>query len=310
MAAPVQLEVPHDVTAPVVVGCSGGADSLALLALAVDDELAPIAVHVDHGLRPGSEREAGVVADIATRLGAGFDARPVTVAGGANFEARARTAVRRARGRAARRTARRRCSWRTPPTTRPRQSCSTSCGGAVRPGWRACRPGGGVWCDRSSPRGRADVRAECARRGLVPWEDPSNDDVSFRRNWIRHEVLPLLERGRGPRPDAAAHPPGRRAAGRVRLPRCARRVPPGPVRARPAGATLAALPDPLARRAVRCWLGPPPTRARRGRGRPRRRARRAAGGRSRRRPAGPAQRRRVARRGARLATAPMRTRLA
>ena len=35
MAASVQLEVPHDVTAPVVVGCSGGADSLALLALAV-----------------------------------------------------------------------------------------------------------------------------------------------------------------------------------------------------------------------------------------------------------------------------------
>ena len=56
MAAPVQLEVPHDVIAPVVVGCSGGADSLVLLALAVDDGLGPIAVHVDHGLRPGSER--------------------------------------------------------------------------------------------------------------------------------------------------------------------------------------------------------------------------------------------------------------
>ena len=92
MAAPVHLEVPHDVTAPVVVGCSGGADSLALLALAVDGGLAPIAVHVDHGLRPDSDREAGIVADAAARLGAGFDARRVTIAGEANLEARARTA--------------------------------------------------------------------------------------------------------------------------------------------------------------------------------------------------------------------------
>ena len=90
MAAPLQLEVPPDVTAPVVVGCSGGADSLALLALAVDGGLAPIAVHVDHGLRAGSDREAGIVADAAARLGAGFDARQVTVAPGPNLEARAR----------------------------------------------------------------------------------------------------------------------------------------------------------------------------------------------------------------------------
>ncbi|MFM9012726.1 MAG: ATP-binding protein, partial [Gemmatimonadota bacterium] len=38
--------------APVVVACSGGPDSVALLAVAARAGLEPIAVHVDHGLRP------------------------------------------------------------------------------------------------------------------------------------------------------------------------------------------------------------------------------------------------------------------
>src|SRR5919201_70243 len=80
------------VRAPVVVGCSGGADSLALLALAVDAGLAPVAVHVDHALRPDSYRDAGVVADAAARLGARFDSRHVQIEPGANLEARARAA--------------------------------------------------------------------------------------------------------------------------------------------------------------------------------------------------------------------------
>ena len=42
---------------------SGGADSLALLVLARRLGLDVEAVHVDHGLRPGSAAEAGAVAD-------------------------------------------------------------------------------------------------------------------------------------------------------------------------------------------------------------------------------------------------------
>ena len=45
-------------TAPVVVGCSGGADSLALLVLARAAGLGPVAVHVDHGLRADSAADA------------------------------------------------------------------------------------------------------------------------------------------------------------------------------------------------------------------------------------------------------------
>ena len=71
---------------------SGGADSLALLALAVASGLQATAVHVDHGLRAGSAVEAATVAAAAARLGAGFEARTVSVDDGQNLEERLRTA--------------------------------------------------------------------------------------------------------------------------------------------------------------------------------------------------------------------------
>ena len=71
---------------------SGGADSLSLLVLAVAAGCEVTAVHVDHGLRDGSAAEAGVVADLAARVGAGFRSERVSVAPGPNLEARARAA--------------------------------------------------------------------------------------------------------------------------------------------------------------------------------------------------------------------------
>ncbi|MCX6509623.1 MAG: 7-cyano-7-deazaguanine synthase, partial [Actinobacteria bacterium] len=44
---------------------SGGADSMALLVLAVAAGCAVTAVHVDHGLRPGSHEEADRVRSVA-----------------------------------------------------------------------------------------------------------------------------------------------------------------------------------------------------------------------------------------------------
>jgi tRNA(Ile)-lysidine synthase len=39
---------------------------------------------------------------------------------------------------------------------------------------------------------RAETAALCDDLGLTPVRDPSNDDPAFRRNRIRHELLPLL----------------------------------------------------------------------------------------------------------------------
>ncbi|MEA2685155.1 MAG: tRNA(Ile)-lysidine synthase, partial [Actinomycetota bacterium] len=50
---------------------SGGADSLALLVLAVATGCVATAVHVDHGLRAGSAAEADVVRAVAEGVGAG-----------------------------------------------------------------------------------------------------------------------------------------------------------------------------------------------------------------------------------------------
>ena len=80
------------VDAPVVVACSGGADSLALLAFAADGGLGPVAVHVDHGIRSGSAGEAEFVAACAASLGATFHSERVVVTPGPNLEARARAA--------------------------------------------------------------------------------------------------------------------------------------------------------------------------------------------------------------------------
>lgn len=40
---------------------------------------------------------------------------------------------------------------------------------------------------------RADIEAYCTRHGLEPRHDHTNEDVQFARNRIRHELLPLLQ---------------------------------------------------------------------------------------------------------------------
>ena len=71
----------------VVCGISGGQDSLALLVLASRAELDVTAVHVDHGLRPGSAAEAEVVEGAAARFGAAFRAERLRIDPGPDLSA-------------------------------------------------------------------------------------------------------------------------------------------------------------------------------------------------------------------------------
>lgn len=166
---------------PLVCGVSGGADSLALLVLAVAAGCEVTAVHVDHGLRPGSAGEAEVVRAAAGRLGAGFRAVAVEVAPGPNLEARARAARHAALGPDA--------ALGHTADDRAETVLVNLLRGAGLDGLAGIRPG-----PRHPILGlrRAETVALCREVGLTPVADPSNDDPAFLRNRVRHEVLPLL----------------------------------------------------------------------------------------------------------------------
>ncbi len=172
------------------VGLSGGADSLALTAVAA--ALKPTtALIVDHGLQPGSAEVAATAADRARQLGC-VDAQVISVHVGTDGgpEAAARTARYDALD-AARDGA---------PVllahTLDDQAETVLLGLGRGSGPRSIA-GMQVW---DPPWGRpllevrrADTVAACAELGLTPWQDPHNTDPRYTRVRLRTEVLPLLE---------------------------------------------------------------------------------------------------------------------
>ncbi len=159
---------------------SGGADSLALLILAVAAGRKVTALHVDHGLRAGSSDEAEVVADAAARYGAAFRSEKVEVDEGPNLEARARAARRAVLPPA--------CATGHTMDDQAETVLINMLRGAGIDGLRAMRAG--AEHPILSLR-RSETRALCAGEGLRPVEDPSNEDSRFLRNRVRHELLPL-----------------------------------------------------------------------------------------------------------------------
>jgi tRNA(Ile)-lysidine synthase len=156
---------------------SGGADSSALLILAVEAHCRATAVHIDHGLRPGSENESDAVAALAQRLGAGFEAARVTVQPGPNLEARARAARLSVLG----------------PHALLGHTADDQAETLMLALLRGAGPAGLAGAD---PRRRPLLglrRYETHALCQVPFEDPSNDDDSFRRNRVRHQLMPLLD---------------------------------------------------------------------------------------------------------------------
>jgi len=251
-----RFDVPG-LSAPVVVGCSGGADSVALLALAVDAGLAPVAVHVDHRLREGSDTDADAVCSVAAALGAGFHAARVSIPPGGNVEARARSArydaLRRARDDV-------RASVVLVGHTQDDQaetvllnllrgSAAAGLAGMAHERDGIVRPLLGMR--------RAETRELCGQLGLAVVSDPMNDDHAFRRVAVRHDVLPLLESiaGRDLVPVLARQSDVFREESQF-LDELAVAAWPGERGA--STSELRALPPVLAQRAVRCWLGPPP----------------------------------------------------
>jgi tRNA(Ile)-lysidine synthase len=195
-----------DPTCPILLGISGGPDSLSLLHLMWRLGWQPIVAHLDHQLRPDSGLEAERVARIAGDLGVPFVLGRENVLEfarnqGFTLEEAARwvryrflfaeAARQQAQAVAVAHTADDQVetvlmhllrgsgmaglsgmAYRTLPSAWSNQAALV-------------RPLLGTW--------RSEIDEYIHANRLAPVLDPSNADVRFYRNYLRHEVLPYLE---------------------------------------------------------------------------------------------------------------------
>ncbi|MCW2858054.1 MAG: tRNA lysidine(34) synthetase TilS [Marmoricola sp.] len=208
--AAVRLAVRREVSGvgTVMVACSGGADSLALLAAAVfeGDKAGTrvIGAVVDHGLQQGSAEHTAAVVDQMAALGADETAtiRVTVDPGPAGIEAGAREARYVALSRlAAHFTA----DVVLLGHTRDDQAETVLLGLARGSGGRSLQ-GMRPWFDADGVRfvrpllgiTREQTESACRADGITWWNDPQNEDPRFLRSRVRHAVLPMLERELGP----------------------------------------------------------------------------------------------------------------
>lgn len=184
-----------------LVAVSGGADSTALAtalaALAPPRALALTIGHVDHGLRPTSADEARQVEALAERLGLPARVEVVRVDPARAVEATARRRRYAALGRMADAAG---ATWIATGHTRDDQVETVLlrlARGAGRGGLAGMRPRRGRLLRPLLEVTRADVRWYLGDLGVSPIEDPSNGDLHFARNRVRHLIVPLLERELG-----------------------------------------------------------------------------------------------------------------
>ncbi|MCW2842159.1 MAG: tRNA(Ile)-lysidine synthetase [Nocardioides sp.] len=188
----------------VIVACSGGADSLALLAATVfEGERAGwrvVGATVDHGLQAGSDEHATrVVAQMAT-LGAAetVGARVHVEAGGLGPEAAARQARYAVLEEIGSRFS---AAAVLLGHTRDDQAETVLLGLARGSGGRSVagmRRGFDRYRRPLLDVSRDDTVTACQVEGIDFWSDPHNADPRFTRSRVRTRVLPVLEDELGP----------------------------------------------------------------------------------------------------------------
>lgn len=177
----------------VVLGVSGGADSLALAAVTafVADRAAldVQAVVVDHGLQPGSRQVADRAAEQVAGLGLPVVVERVEVGRDGGPEAAARTARLAALAATGADTV-------LLAHTLDDQAETVLLGLGRGSGPRSISgmsPHDGIWRRPFLGLRRADTERICRAHGLDWWTDPHNSDPAYRRSRLRAEVMPALE---------------------------------------------------------------------------------------------------------------------
>jgi len=166
---------------PVALAVSGGPDSLGLLLLALAAELRVDVHHVDHHARAASGDDARFVEELCSTLAVPCVVHDVEVPAGPNFEARARAERRRV----------------LPDGTLTGHTMDD----LVETVLLNMMRGAGV--DGLSPMvndptkplrnlRRSELHGFVGASGYTARHDETNDDLAFRRNRVRHQLLPLM----------------------------------------------------------------------------------------------------------------------
>ena len=193
------LGSPHRVTAAV----SGGADSVALLAalkaLADEEGLSLSAAHVDHGLRESAGRDAAFVEKLCAQWRIPCRVIRVTVAG------KSENAARQARYEALRGAClemgtcvlalahHKRDQAETVLLHLLRGSGSGGLSAMQEKSWRSWPESEGWLLWRPLLNLSPELIRAALREKGIPWvEDETNEGDAYQRNYIRHQVLPVM----------------------------------------------------------------------------------------------------------------------
>ena len=188
-------------THPVALACSGGVDSTALLLLASEalrrEKVAPFVVmHVDHRTRPETAAEADFVRGLCAERQIPFV--PLQLDESTGIHGRSAEDVWRERRYAVLERAARRLGISTVVTAHTRDDQVETAlmrlmMGSHRLGMPATLDRGDITVQRPLLNvSREELVKVLEIAGVEACEDPSNYDTSYRRNAVRHEIMPRL----------------------------------------------------------------------------------------------------------------------
>jgi tRNA(Ile)-lysidine synthase len=194
----------------VVVGVSGGADSLCLLDCLYRLEYSLVLAHLDHQLRAESSEDAMYCQTLAERYGIPAVIETADVRGfadaGRSLEEAARILRYRFLSRAAKSNQTNVIATGHTSDDQVETILMHFLRGAGPEGLRGMLPLTSMddWVDVPDGKGiqlvrplleiaRSQTIAYCEANGLTPVQDPSNQDLKILRNRLRHELIPELE---------------------------------------------------------------------------------------------------------------------
>ena len=191
----------------VVVGVSGGPDSLSLLDAFHQIGFAPLVAHLNHRLRPEADTEARKVREAAEGYGLSYveeqaDARDYAREAGMSVEEAGRMLRYRFLFEQARRCKAHAVAVAHTADDQVETVLMHLLRGAGLSGLKGMQPRAlpNAW-SREIPlvrplldTWRSEVLSYCAERGLEPVFDTSNLDSTYFRNRLRNELIPYLER--------------------------------------------------------------------------------------------------------------------